>query len=164
MRPFYFGIDMDIKYIVYVNAKGEVKPYELVDVSENDMYVQAIHDGKLKTFRQDRIIFEGDHYLSLEQEIKSLLETGCIEVQEPKIKPLLEVCFTGFGRVEKERLAHFAESSCCLVRKNVTTDLDVLCYGENAGPTKMRDARNKGVLILNKEEFCILLETGEIPL
>ncbi|MDX7787032.1 BRCT domain-containing protein [Aeromonas caviae] len=155
---------MEHKYIIYVNSKGEVKPYELADVSENDMYVQAIHDGKLKTFRQDRIVFEGNDYLSLEQEITSLLETGCIEVQEPNIKPSLEVCFTGFGKIEKESLTHFAESLRCLVRKSVTTDLDVLCYGENAGPTKMRDARNKGILILNKEEFCILLKTGEIPL
>lgn len=155
---------MDIKYIIYVNAKGDVKPYELAEVSENDTYIQAIHDGKLKTFRQDRVVFEGDDYSSLEEGITNLLSAGYIEVQEPKIKPLLEICFTGFGKVEKERLSRFAESLQCLVRKSVTTDLDVLCYGKNAGPTKMRDARNKGILVLNEEEFCMLLETGEIPL
>ncbi|WP_421196111.1 hypothetical protein [Aeromonas enteropelogenes] len=154
---------MDIRYILYVNAKGEVKPYTLEDISENETYLQAIHDGKLKTFRQDRIIFEGDSLASLEREIDGLLKTGDIIVQEQKTKPLLEVCFTGFPKNEKVELISHAESMKCLVRKSVTVDLDVLCYGDNAGPSKMRDARRKGILVLNKREFISLLETGEIP-
>lgn len=154
---------MDIKYILYVNGKGEVKPYFLEDVSETDIYIQAIHDGKLKTFRQDRVIFEGDGFESLEQEVETLLKAGEIIVKEPKANTLLEVCFTGFLKNEKVDLISYAESMQCLVRKSVTVGLDVLCYGNNAGPTKMRDARKKGVLVLDKNEFISLLETGEIP-
>lgn len=154
---------MDIRYILYVNGKGEVKPYFLEDVSESDIYIQAIHDGKLKTFRQDRIIFEGDSFESLEQEVDSLLKAGDLIVKEPKVKALLEVCFTGFRKSEKIDLISYAESMKCQVRKSVTVGLDVLCYGDNAGPTKMRDARKKGILVLDKKEFISLLETGEIP-
>ncbi|BCS47366.1 hypothetical protein JUNP479_0020 [Aeromonas jandaei] len=154
---------MDIRYIIYVNAKGEVKSYELEDISENDIYIQAVHDGKLKTFRQDRVLFEGEDIVSLENEIQHLLKSGHIEVQKPKVKALLEVCFTGFSKKEKDELVQLAESMQCLVRKSVTTGLDVLCYGDNAGPSKMRDARNKSVLVINKVEFISMLNTGEIP-
>ena len=153
---------MDIRYIIYVNAKGDVKSYGLEDVSENDTYIQAIHNGKLKTFRKDRILYENADPACLEHEIERLLQSGTIEVQKPKVKPLLEVCFTGFSKDEKETLSKLAESKQCLVRKSVTVDLDVLCYGDNAGPAKIRNARNKGILILEKDAFRMLIETGEI--
>lgn len=53
--------------------------------------------------------------------------------------------------------ACFETSGC-----SVTKSLDVLCYGYNAGPKKLQDAREKDTMILNREEFIALATTGEL--
>lgn len=46
---------------------------------------------------------------------------------------------------------------------SVTKNLAFLCAGENAGPAKLAKATEQGVVVLNREQFEHLLETGEIP-
>ncbi|MGX9418924.1 hypothetical protein ACWU4D_16410 [Vibrio sp. WJH972] len=45
----------------------------------------------------------------------------------------------------------------------MTKHLDILCYGYNAGPTKLAKAMDQGVFILNKSQFESMIETGEVP-
>lgn len=75
----------------------------------------------------------------------------------------LQVCFTGFGKSEKQELTHLADSKNFNVVSSVTQKLDFLCCGENAGPKKLEKAEKQGVQVLNKEQFVRLLETGEVP-
>ncbi|PIJ42612.1 hypothetical protein BOM24_12270 [Tatumella sp. OPLPL6] len=50
-----------------------------------------------------------------------------------------------------------------VVRNSVTKQLQVLCCGYNAGPTKVMTARIQGVLVMDIDQFNALIETGEIP-
>ncbi|WP_286133320.1 hypothetical protein [Tatumella sp. OPLPL6] len=45
----------------------------------------------------------------------------------------------------------------------MTKQLQVLCCGYNAGPTKVMTARIQGVLVMDIDQFNALIETGEIP-
>lgn len=150
--------------IVYINAKGDVKSYELDMVSDSGNYLQAIHDGKLKTFRKDRVVWSGFDSAMAD----SIISESTAELlsqptnPEPR-KQGLEVCFTGFAKQAKSDLIDRATTMNCIVRQSVTAQLDILCYGYNAGPAKMNAAREKGILILDESEFSTLLETGEIP-
>lgn len=150
-------------YFVYINAKGEVKSYCLHEISESNDYIQAIHHGVLKTFRQDRVIWRG----ACESEAAKVAETSQhITLPKPPKAPshnLLEVCFTGFTKTKKAELTTASEAAKCLVRQSVTSNLDILCCGNNAGPKKVHAARRDGVLILTEQQFKYLLETGEIP-
>lgn len=150
--------------IVYINAKGEVKPYQLHDISESGDYFQAFHNGTLKTFRKDRVIWQGDDPDQCRQVAAESQSISLPKAERTPEKKLLEVCFTGFAKNKKAELIALAESSQCLVRQGVTNNLDILCYGSNAGPVKMKSARDSGILILTDLEFIHLLETGEIPL
>ena len=76
---------------------------------------------------------------------------------------LFEVCFTGFKKADKERLTTLATENKMFVRSSVTQNLQVLCCGYNAGPTKVTAARMKGVLILDEEQFLHMTSTGEVP-
>ncbi len=75
----------------------------------------------------------------------------------------MDVCFTGFAKVDKEFLTQLAENNSMFVRSSVTKHLDILCYGYNAGPTKLAKALEQGVFILNKGQFEEMIETGEVP-
>jgi BRCT domain type II-containing protein len=74
-----------------------------------------------------------------------------------------EICFTGFSPSEKKEITQIAENHNFHIAKSVTTNLTFLCCGDNAGPSKMDKAEKQGAVILNKEEFYKLIQTGEIP-
>ena len=82
---------------------------------------------------------------------------------KPKKEPKVEICFTGFSVSEKKELTIFAEQNNFYIAKSITVNLNFLCCGKNAGPSKIKKADEQNVIILNKEEFYNLLETGEIP-
>ncbi|MGL5528169.1 MAG: BRCT domain-containing protein [Plesiomonas shigelloides] len=149
--------------IAYVNAAGEIKAYELFAVSDSGKYLQAIHNQQLKTFRKDRVLFTDDDLDACIQFAASAVHPIEIKKPEPPARTQVEVCFTGFSKADKEALISLAEAKDCMVRQSVTSNLDILCYGSNAGPKKMDLARAKGILILDQSEFSHLLATGEIP-
>jgi len=82
---------------------------------------------------------------------------------KPRKEKLTKVCFTGFSVVEKEELSQLAGNASLTVVGTVTKNLAFLCCGENAGPAKLQSAREKGCLVLTKDQFILLLETGELP-
>ncbi len=82
---------------------------------------------------------------------------------KPRKEKLTQVCFTGFSVKEKEELSQLANNANLEVVGSVTKNLAFLCCGENAGPAKFQSARDKGCLVLNKTQFLLLLETGELP-
>jgi hypothetical protein len=82
---------------------------------------------------------------------------------KPRKEKLTQVCFTGFSVKEKEESSQLANNANLEVVGSVTKKLAFLCCGENAGPAKLQSARDKGCLVLNKTQFLLLLETGELP-
>jgi NAD-dependent DNA ligase len=83
---------------------------------------------------------------------------------EPKLlasRP--QICFTGFRAAEKAGLAREAEASGLQVVDSVTQSLTYLCFGANAGPSKLQKARQQAVVVLDHASFLHLLDTGELP-
>lgn len=64
-----------------------------------------------------------------------------------------EVCFTGFPTLEKDRLRQLASVHGLNVVKTVTRSLTYLVIGPNAGPAKIKMARECCANILTREEF-----------
>jgi len=153
------------KFFVYINAKKQVNAYSLINVSESEEHFQGVcsKSNQLKTFRKDRVIKECSSY---ELALVDLSEHKGIEhlsfLRKPKAN-LFEVCFTGFKKDDKERLISLATDNKMSVRASVTQNLQVLCCGYNAGPKKVDAARMKGVVILDENQFQLLVETGEVP-
>lgn len=153
------------KYFVYINAKKQVNAYTLYNVSESEEHFQGVcnKSNQLKTFRKDRIIKECSSY---DLALVDLSEYKGLEYpsfsKTPKVN-LFEICFTGFKKDDKERLISLATDNKMSVRASVTQNLQVLCCGYNAGPKKVDVARMKGVVILDENQFQLLVETGEVP-
>ncbi|CAM2967566.1 BRCA1 C Terminus (BRCT) domain-containing protein [Flavobacterium succinicans] len=82
---------------------------------------------------------------------------------KPKAEPKTEICFTGFSPKVKSELTKIAEENNFRIAKSITVNLNFLCCGQNAGPAKIKKAKEKNVILLNAEEFRNLIKTGEIP-
>ena len=82
---------------------------------------------------------------------------------KPKAVPKIEICFTGFSPNEKSALTKIAEENNFHIAKSITVNLNFLCCGENAGPSKIKKADEQNVILLNADEFRNLIVTGEIP-
>ncbi|OXE98665.1 hypothetical protein BC749_10740 [Flavobacterium araucananum] len=82
---------------------------------------------------------------------------------KPKAELKIEICFTGFSPTEKILLTKLAEENNFHIAKSITVNLNFLCCGENAGPSKMKKAEEQNVISLSAEEFRNLITTGEIP-
>ncbi|QRN40383.1 hypothetical protein IHJ55_05545 [Pectobacterium carotovorum] len=155
---------MDMSF-VYINAQRIISAYYVSQVSESEEHFQGIchHSNQLRTFRKDRLI---ENFPSYEDAVKVAATIDASQYlhlfQKPKTN-LFEVCFTGFKKADKDRLVSFATESKMTVRSSVTQNLQVLCCGYNAGPTKITAARMKGVLILDEEQFLHMVSTGEVP-
>jgi len=154
---------------IYQNARSEIKVQHIENVSISDMYYQGIcqFEGKLKTFRKDRILEMLSSLQGAEERLDYHLKNGS-PVKDLQSRLLNksgnpEVCFTGFRKEEKEKLVSLAKNNEIFIRSSVTKNLDFLCCGYNAGPTKIENARHQGVVILTEHQFIELLETGEIP-
>ena len=75
----------------------------------------------------------------------------------------LQICFTGFGLSKKNELSELAAENNMNVVASVRKNLDYLCGGDNAGPSKIEKAERQGVQFLDERQFVSLIETGEIP-
>ncbi|MFZ9753846.1 MAG: hypothetical protein ACO3B3_09880 [Cyanobium sp.] len=103
-----------------------------------------------------------------DEEIKQLSEAEgwdwVYSNAKPKKEKLTQVCFTGFNSEEKATLTRMAEEKNLQVTSTVTKSLAFLCCGSNAGEAKIKKAKSQDCVILNRTEFEILLETGELPM
>ena len=157
---------MESYAFIYINARRVINAYSIYQVSESELHLQGIcsRSNSLKTFRKDRLLKECS---SLEEAVSLLSDYPVSEheflISKPKKANLFEVCFTGFKKDDKERLTSVAIENKMSVRSSVTQNLQVLCCGYNAGPTKVSAARMKGIVILDEFQFLHMLNTGEIP-
>lgn len=162
------GDHMEEMHFVYVNAKGQIGAQSIFKVSHSEEHLQGICNftHQLRTFRKDRVI------KLLESTDAAIESLGSIEevdyshlpASKPKAKPTtFDICFTGFKKADKDRLIECASANGMTVRSSVTQNLQLLCCGYNAGPTKVTAARMKGIVILDEIQFDDFVKTGEIP-
>ncbi|CDH32367.1 hypothetical protein [Xenorhabdus bovienii] len=151
---------------VYINSRDVVSVQFIANISENDEYLQGIsllsHDeGRLKTFRKDRVIEYFEDLNEAMQFTNDIIEVGEFAVNKPRPETF-DIHFTGFKKDVKSELETLANNARMEVKKSVTKNLKLLCYGYNASQLKMDKARSMGVIILNEEKFRDFLETGDI--
>lgn len=142
----------------YQNARGEQYEWELVNWVEEDDYIRGVAIPGLgyRTFRKDRVI----QFLPSDQ-ILTRRSPGKPRPPEKTERPF-EICFTGFDVPERPYLEALATECKMLVRTRVTKNLDFLVTGDEPGPVKLKEATDKGVIILDTEGFFRMIQTGEI--
>jgi DNA ligase (NAD+) len=74
-----------------------------------------------------------------------------------------QICFTGFAASAKQNLQEIARNAHLEVVTRVTKNLRYLCATGAAGPSKMREAKEKHVTIIDEKQFLAMIETGELP-
>lgn len=157
---------MEEMHFIYINAKGYIDAYSVTKISYSDNHIQGIckASNTLKTFRKDRVIcqFESET-LAIESVCKYSPDDYAHLITKPPKKETFDICFTGFKKADKDRLAGIATEHGLIIRSSVTQNLNMLCCGYNAGPTKVSTARMKGVIIIDESQFIDFLETCQIP-
>ena len=161
------GIHMGMMHFVYINANARIDAHSISNVSQSDGYIQGISQSAqaIRTFRKYRILKEYPSLDEAKQACKQFLPEHFIHLTKAtKTKALaFDICFTGFKKSDKERLVALAEAHNLTVRNSVTQNLQILCCGYNAGPSKVNAARMKGTIIIDEDGFVHFIETGEIP-
>jgi NAD-dependent DNA ligase len=157
--------------IIYRNASNLVSLRDINVLHEDELYIDAFcsTSNEYKTFRKDRILehIEDSSQEEATRKVAKYQELFEIEIKKSgtkwkNVNDRSEICFTGFKSSDKSELVKLAESNGLFVRTGVSSGLSFLVCGSNAGPEKVKVARSKGVILLNKETFMHLLETGEI--
>ncbi len=72
------------------------------------------------------------------------------------------ICFTGFGKNEKNELIEVAKQRGYSVKGDVIKGLCYLCCGENAGPSKINKAKENGSELLSAAEFLNLSPLSDV--
>ncbi|HHF6565528.1 TPA: BRCT domain-containing protein [Haemophilus influenzae] len=155
----------------YTNADGDTKHREVRVDYTDDVYIEGYCyvAGDNRTFRLDRIdglieqngeFYTVDEWLEQRGIRKNQYQS---KLSSKSTSSQLEICFTGFSKVDREYLESLAEIHDFKVRKTVTKNLNFLIMGDNAGPTKINSAIDVGATLLDENEFKTMIETGEIP-
>lgn len=160
----------------YCDSKGVVTERELLQWSENSNYIQGRSGGDTfpKTFRKDRIVefLLGEDLLLKEAappaprpRPSDLAAAAASSNKTPKntSNGPNAILFTGFTASYRSELELLAEGFGMKVVKTPSKSLTFLCYGDNAGPSKVAKAQEAGAFIINAGEFLNLLQTGELP-
>lgn len=155
----------DKMIFIYRDARGAITSRHVESVSESDNYIQGLclTAGELRTFRKDRILEHIEDTSIINDRLNYHIETNPSPKAHRPPRNSLDVCFTGFQKIDKETLIKLAEEAGLAVRKSVTIGLDFLCCGYNAGPKKVEKARSQGILALSEKQFGTMIDTGEIP-
>lgn len=158
-------------HYVYCSAAGKISLFSIdepqVFFRNGREYLQFFDEasGRYKTPRLDRVLFSSDS----DEEAQAALVQFQKDTPAPAARPsksnhidAFQVCFTGFSAGDKARLVAAAVECGMRVRSSVTTGLDLLVTGSNAGPAKLLKAHNQGVSITYEAGFLHLLQTGEL--
>lgn len=160
---------------IYQKYQGELTEYELMNWSEDGNYIQGVcvRSNAFKTFRKDRVssYLEGSDALL---KVPYVLGEPRIPVRRERVSEVSrseqpppgvpQILFTGFPAAQRADMEATAADAGLYVRKNgVTRDLTFLCIGPNAGPAKIKRAREQGTYIVPATHFNALIETGELP-
>lgn len=159
---------MEEMHFVYINASAQIAAHSINSVSRSENHIQGLcqSTGSIKTFRIDRVLEHFSSAHEAQQACSSFTPENYIhltKVTKPR-SPTFDVCFTGFKKADKERLTEVAQAHSLTVRNSVTQNLQMLCWGYNAGPSKVTAARMKGTIIIDEDGFVHFVKTGEIPL
>ncbi len=153
---------------IYQDAKGLIGVHTVVNITETHEYFQGHSEERdsFRIYRKDRVLEHVNNYNNkyIESRLAHYLADPPPIANLPVLKyDAIDICFTGFLRADKKELIELAESKGMEVRVTVAKKLDFLCYGYNAGPTKLRKARDQGTTILSENQLRVALKTGEIP-
>ena len=159
------------RFFVYKNRFNEVKPYEVEVIlsAKKSMEVFDVREGKDKTFIKLNILTEAKTFekasklAKIEQAKYSIRTPNRIGTNMGNIHGKPELCFTGFKKPDKAELFELAEQNGFFVRKTVSANLTALVCGKNAGPSKIKQAKEIGATLIDgKKAFLEFLETGEL--
>lgn len=164
------------RYFYYVDRTGLVTLRHVTVLDDNDDRIETIDftaGRRQRTFIKNRILKElsEKEFNKLSEQDKERMITELQEKFVVKEKSRsyqrntgnqVEVCFTGFKKVEKAELISLAKENDMLIRDRVSAQLDILVTGESAGPSKKKSAKGKGIKITDVDGFKKFLETGEI--
>ena len=165
----------------YRDARGDVSQRELIQWSENSAYIQGYSAGDSfpKTFRKDRVIefLLGAELLLndaaplaptlLPKPRPAAIAVSVAALHHPQPKTpsggINQILFTGFAAAHRAELEQKAMDSGLKVMSTPGKTLTFLCYGDNAGPTKVAKAQEAGAFIIDAEQFLSMVTTGEMP-
>jgi len=160
---------MEEMHFVYINANARIAAHSLINISRSEHHIQGVctQSHSVKTYRLDRILKEyasADEAFSARDTFNPDSYSHLINKNKGTLnKQTFDICFTGFKKADKERLIAVAYENELTVRDSVTKNLQILCCGYNAGPSKVNAARMKGIVIIDEPGFSHFIETGEIP-
>jgi len=83
-------------------------------------------------------------------------------VNKPKKETKVAICFTGFNDFEKSYLVNMAKENNMHHAHNVTQSCVFLCCGPDPGKLKLKAANDTGVMIITRDEFKTLIESGDL--
>jgi len=164
-KPFYF---------IYCDASGNITARTITEPSGSGNYIQgrcSLRNNSLRTFRVDRVVEffnnEDEAIEKLNYHIKNKTlfpkpKNKSKSKSKSKSDYWMSICFTGFKKQDKERLAEIALKTNMDIKKSITINLNILCYGYNAGPVKLKKAREQGVMIMDEGQFISLLKDAEL--
>jgi len=160
---------MEQMHFIYLNAEGIYGAHSIYHVSSSTDHFQGIccTAKEIRTFRWDRVLEQCcSQQAAIDNLSKHIPENYTPPIRKKGKSPQKagsDVCFTGFKKEDRLKLTELAVQHGMVVRNSVTKQLQVLCCGYNAGPTKVMTARMQGVLVMDIDQFNALIETGEIP-
>lgn len=164
------------RYFYYVDRTGLVTLRHVTVLDDDDDRIETIDftaGRRQRTFIKNRILKELSkkefNKLSEQDKERTITELQEKFVVKEKSRSYqrntgnqVEVCFTGFKKVEKAELISLAKENDMLIRDRVSAELDILVTGDSAGPSKTKSAKGKGIKITDVDGFRKFLETGEI--
>lgn len=155
---------LDVVHFTYRDSSGELTQRRVVVRELEERYLTGVCllRGAVRTFRLDRVV--GELVSEETGEVADALAWAAgIDGQErSRIKIAGSsrqiacgpgVLFTGFAAAIRAEMEQRAESAGMVVRKSVSKTLDYLVAGPNAGPSKLDQAVEIGVVILTAAEF-----------
>ena len=156
------------KYVVYLNRFNEVKPYKIQFIFEvgDNADVRDLIENKNKTFKRSNILSVHKNLDEAKEEATKVQKNYEIlprlKTERSNKENKLEVCFTGFSKNTKENLKLIAKKNNLFIRTEVTKKLGLLVCGENAGPSKLKQASKLGIpKVYGEEGLNDYLATGE---
>lgn len=145
----------------YNNARGETSLRKIKIVKSQGAVFSAIdlNENVFLTFRKDRVVSLKDASGNDEE----FVYVPSAKKKADKVVYNGSICFTGFAAAQKKQLIEAAQNANFQVRKGVTKDLEYLCCGPKAGPSKVQKALDAGIINMDIEQFNELIEAGVIP-
>ena len=160
----------DVRFLVYRNRFNEVSGLAVQVIAETKEYLDCYdqQNEKFKTLKCTSII-------SSEPSLEKAIENAKLRQSDFEILPRnktgktysnpdgkLQVCFTGFPKAEKQEMIGLAQANQMIVRTDVSSKIDLLVCGPNAGWSKLKKASSLNIArVFGGSGFQQFIDTGE---